>query len=629
MTDSVSSQPYELSDYLSVLRRKWAMILAWTVIGVLAAAAYLVVGPKAYTATASVYVTTNAANSQGLLGSKTTTVVNMDNEAQIVMSTSVSNHAVRRLDSKLSPIELLRRVTVTVPANTQVLQISCSSPSAKGSAACAEAFANSYLDVRQTTAELKVRSEIQADQAREQALENQLQTVEGNLARLSSGSAGWVAARSKLANISSRLAPLRAAIASFGASNNYQAGYIITRAIKPKAPSSPRKLLFGPSGLMAGLLIGLGLAFVTDRRDDRLHGPADLERFLSLPVLISFGRRPAEFRHAIASPRTPYGRAFTELSRVIGTELGDGDHTILVVGQADSSVIGANLAGALARTQSDVLLVLASSQAGHAPMLARAGADAAPGLAAVVAGDATVSEVTRPFPGIRGLRVITAGGSVGAIDDLPSDESTRMAAQFHVGTRYVVIATEAADGLIGLAEFAGTAIIVAETGTTSRREVADWLRWLGQMHTTVLGAMVLPPSRRSRKADKRAAKRAYQYRVQPGGPHLGGAQREGQRRGPLPYEPGRREPRSHDRAESPAQPQAPESASQQAFSAGSVLEEFRRRQAREQQERDTSEPAARAAGQTWPMPRVLLPDAGAEPGSESSSGYTDAAKDEG
>src|SRR6266704_6366520 len=130
MIDAARAESYEFSDYISVLRRRWRKILAWTVLGMLAAAAYLVAGPKTYTATAKVYVTTNAANSQGLLGSKTTTVVNMDNEAQIVMSTSVSNHAVRRLDSKLSPTELLRRVTVTVPANTQVLQISCSSPSA-------------------------------------------------------------------------------------------------------------------------------------------------------------------------------------------------------------------------------------------------------------------------------------------------------------------------------------------------------------------------------------------------------------------------------------------------------------------------------------------------------------------
>jgi capsular polysaccharide biosynthesis protein len=643
MQETASTESYEFSDYIAVLRRRSRTILAWIILAALATGAYLAVGPKTYTATSTVYVTTNAANSQALLGSKTTTVVNMDNEAQVVMTTSVAKLVVKALGSSRTPTELLRQISVAVPANTQILQISCSARSASGSADCAEGFATAYLRQRQATAKSKVGQDIQTDVSREKVLEKQLQTVETQIAALRPNSADWIAAHSSIVNIATRLAPLRAAIASLSAANNYDAGYVMTKAIPPTSPSSPRKLLYGPSGLMAGLLVGLAMAFFKDRRDDRIHSPADIQRYLHIPVLCSLDRRPSDFRLAIARPGTPAGRAFTDLARVIATALGDGDHALLAVGTPDAGLVGANLAAAMARTQSDVLLVMPDPRLRAAPLLCRAVIEGAPGLTAVVSEGTSVTHAARPFPGVAGLQVIATDGTAEIIDDLPSGMSKRLAAELHSGARYVVIATEAPNGsgLVSLAEIAKSAIIVAEIGRSTRAEIASQLSRLAQMRTRVLGAIVLPPSGRISRAERRAYGTGQARETSQVSATREAGRREAGRREAGPREAGPREAglqdavlrdarlRNNARRDDPLRNDARADAAQQSTRSSvpessvqpsSFLEEFTRT-ARSQAEPGPARPAPRTPGQTWPMPRVALPDASDERTTPPSSGH--------
>ncbi|MGI9005077.1 MAG: Wzz/FepE/Etk N-terminal domain-containing protein, partial [Streptosporangiaceae bacterium] len=524
MTNAPSAGSYDFADYLGVLRRRWRTILGLTLAGLLAAAAYVVVAPKTYTATALVYVTANAANSEELLGIKTPTVVNMDNEAQVVTSTTVARTAAALLKTRQRPIDLVRQVTVAVPANTQILQVSCSASSPSGASNCAEAFAQGYLTTRQNTALSKINQNISSDSLRLKKLESQLQAVETALNGLHTTSPGYIALHSRLVNIGTRIAPLRTAIAALGTSNDYSPGFVLTKAVPPSSPSSPRKLLYGPSGLMAGLLIGLGLAFFADRRDDRLHGPADVERFTGLPVLATLGHRPPDFGSALTALGSAQGRTFSEVSRVIANALGDGDQTLLISGSPDAGQVALNLAAALARTQSEVLLVLADGLSQSAPVLALSGLDAKRGLGAVAAGAATLADVARPFPGYPKLRVIAAEGGLDLFEELPAETVTRLARDFHATARYVVIAAEAAggSGLIALAEFAKSAVIVADIGKGHRADIMLALRRLAQMRSRVLGAIVLPPPGRLSKAERQAyeAEQARQpqaaaYRAEP------------------------------------------------------------------------------------------------------------------
>ena len=62
---SSSGQPSlsETVDYTGVLRRRWPIVVAGAVVGLVAALAYVIVAPKSYQATAAVYSRPMAADS--------------------------------------------------------------------------------------------------------------------------------------------------------------------------------------------------------------------------------------------------------------------------------------------------------------------------------------------------------------------------------------------------------------------------------------------------------------------------------------------------------------------------------------------------------------------------------------
>ena len=152
---NMSQQPdsFEPGDYLAVLRRRWWIVLVMALAGLLVAGAYVKTAPKVYTATASVQVSANAANSTQVSGGRTGGgAVDMDSQAQVVQSASVAALAVKSLRTDLTAAQLSKKISVTVPANSEVLQIGCSLPSADAAAACAEAFAKAYLSSQTTAA---------------------------------------------------------------------------------------------------------------------------------------------------------------------------------------------------------------------------------------------------------------------------------------------------------------------------------------------------------------------------------------------------------------------------------------------------------------------------------------------
>ena len=55
--------------------------------------------------------------------------------------------------------------------------------------------------------------------------------------------------------------------------------------MSPQKPSSPRLLLNLAIALVAGLLLGAGLAFALEQIDEAIADPGEIERRLGLPLL--------------------------------------------------------------------------------------------------------------------------------------------------------------------------------------------------------------------------------------------------------------------------------------------------------------------------------------------------------
>lgn len=506
MASSPVPDSFELADYFGVLRRRWWVVILAVCLGAAAAGGYVAVKHKVYSATASVYVTANAANANQVEGGRTSSVaVNMDNEAQVVQSMAVAVPAARALHAVMPAAKLVKRVSVTVPANTTVLQISCSAGSPSHAAACAQAFANAYLSARETAAKNKTNFEVAQLQGREKTLQSQSLRLIRQIRRLRVNSPLKPGLRTELKNTDAALKAVRGDIAALGTSVNYNPGYILTAASPPTAPVDPRPLLDLPSGVVAGLLLGLVGAFLIDRRDRRLHSAGDMERFLGLPVLLSLPRKKLSLPSVLVGPRSAEGRAFTELAEAVGAGLGDGHHVVMVAASSpgnSGSAVAANLAAALARIRSNVLLVCADVSEAIIPGLL--GVHDGRGLAELVTHTATIDQVARRVPEAARMRVITPGINTAALaSGFDYDTSRRVVGQLRNDARYVVIEGQAAGegaDTFTLAEFADAAVVVTELGTTKKDEAAECIGRLDRMRTTILGAAVMPAIRIPRGA---------------------------------------------------------------------------------------------------------------------------------
>ncbi len=506
MTSVQRPDSFESAHYVGWLRRRWWIVLALAIVGLVGAFGYVMVAPKTYTATAAVNVTPVPTDQSGpTSGSKGagSTQVNLDTEAQIVTSSTVATIAGHALHSPLTPYKLSQEISVTVPPNSSILDINCSASTAIGAAACANAFAHAYLANRSGTAVRTINSELHGLSTKISSDQKQAATLSAKIHALPKGSSQLLSTQSARNAYVSQVRSLTNTESTLtGELSQTQGGSIITSAQPPGKPSSPQKALVLPSGLLVGLLIGLLAAFLVDRRDKRLHSAKDVERQFNVPVLLDLPEAAFGREVSVVSPRSRTGHAFTELAHTTSAALGEGNHVVVVAGTASSatrSIIAANLAATLARTHAEVVLVCAALNGTMVPALLGVGDDGE-GLSELVAGNATIRDVVRKPVAIPGLWVITPGADTSlAVYHLQHDVAREVTSWLRRDARYVIIevqATEEGADTFALAEFADAAIITLETDRTERDDVADCIRRLRQLQTPVLGSVVSAPMAR-------------------------------------------------------------------------------------------------------------------------------------
>jgi capsular polysaccharide biosynthesis protein/Mrp family chromosome partitioning ATPase len=501
---------FELRDYTGVLRRRWKSVATFAVLGVALAAAYVVLGPKTYTATVEVQV--NALpNNANAVGGRTGGPVNMDNEALAVQSAAVATIVQTDLQSSLSLAAISKNISVAVPPNTTFLRISCAAPSAAGAKKCANVVGRAYLSNRRLSIMAVLNTGIKAQRKQATKLGGTIVTLKATLFTtrhkkgvVVSGSRSIEQDTLRLAETQSELAAINSNInsvaplaASMATPNNTVVGAIVTPATLPTAPSSPRKLLYLPSGLILGLVVGIGMAFLAERRDKRVHSVRDVEHYSGQPTLIRITDRRARQPSTAESPRTATGRAYTELAQVVDAALGEGAHVLAVAATSpgtSASVVAANLAAALARTTDETVLVCGDMQGSRAPELL--GAVRGPGLAEILIGAATASGVLAAAGDQPRLRIIPPGLDVARAAGVIQQSAMRDVISDLLATvRYVIIEVQSVgenSDTFALAHFAEAAIITVEVERSRPDDIADCARRLDRLGARVLGTAIVP-----------------------------------------------------------------------------------------------------------------------------------------
>lgn len=488
---------YDLNDYLAMARRHWWLVALALLLGTAAGADYNRRLPREFVSTASVLVHPSGQDSN-VAGGRTRAEINLDTEAQLVRSTAV----VKRVAEQLKHHDheaLSTHVSVEVPPNTSVLQIKFTAGTPVAAQAGAHAFAESYLSNREDNAKAAIAGQTQALRAKLDELTGELSRVNAELAGAPPTSAAFVNLDSQRETALGQIGQLTNKLNQL-ATETVSGGVIIDDARLPNRPIKPDTPVNLAAGAVLGLLLGIAAGAVRQRLDRRVRTATEVSGRCGIPVLGEITDRTVPSEDVYA-PFSPGGRAFNRLRNEVVAALRPGEQVLVVTGASRgpaASHVAANLAAALARTGTNVVLVGAhtpESMMQAAPLARLLGVAPMPGLSDVLAGSAKLSEATQRAARNPTLRVITAGGTGSAAGLWQSQILREMIATLRGNADYLVIeapSTSTGADAQSLASLADAAILAVELGKTKRPEILDAAEQLRRVGKQVLGAVLMP-----------------------------------------------------------------------------------------------------------------------------------------
>lgn len=283
---------------------------------------------------------------------------------------------------------------------------------------------------------------------------------------------------------------------SGGVGNNKVA--IVDRARVPVAPISPRVIINVLVGLLAGLVIGFGGAFLIEFVDDTIKMPDDVRNKLRMTLLgvIPKGDDEVSFMDEIADPKSDLIEAAHSLRTSLQFATGHGmPRTLLVTssrpGEGKSSVTLA-LATSLARLGKNVLILDADMRKPTFYVGDASRKDTA-GLSNVLSGEMSLSAVTHRSETAH-LSVVTAGPTVPNPAALLSDGGfASLLSEAAVGFDHVII-----DGppVMGLADaplmgsVAEGTVMVVEASSAHRSAIEASVARLRAANARLMGVVL-------------------------------------------------------------------------------------------------------------------------------------------
>lgn len=501
--DSPASGTVELREYLLVLRRRKWTILLTAVLGVALGYAFAASRTPVYVSSAAVLVEPVAVDiSRSQV--RPDQLVNLFTEREVLRSAGLAQEVAGELGGRLNAPDLLDALSVSVVENTEVLQVEVALDDPAVARAAAQVFAEAYLAQRGAVAEQAIERRStgllrQIDQA-------QRELTEANrvVARNDRGSAAWAAAQSRRDLLTSRIEQLQIELAAVQALSS-NPGELIAPA-SPATSSGSGSPIDVAIGLFAGLLVGIPLAFVRDRLDDRVRDRDDLEDEFRLPVLGSLPRRLRRRRRnadRVLLLEEPSGLAAESYRRLRTSFLASarpvGRSFVLTstAPREGKSETAANLAVALARSGVRTLLVSGDIRLPRIDRLF--GMPQTAGVTDVLRGETEAAKVVQHVPDVEHLHVLTSGRQATTPGELLQQPALQRLLEWATGT-YDIVLVDAPTGLAvadaaTYASIVDGVVLVVHAESTRRRRLEQLLHELHNAKATVLGAVIVDARR--------------------------------------------------------------------------------------------------------------------------------------
>ncbi|MEU8124272.1 hypothetical protein AB0C21_36640 [Spirillospora sp. NPDC049024] len=508
----------------SLVRRYLGALIVLALLGTGAGVALEILVPPPFKATATVLVSPLEGNPYSPEG-RGDDLVNLQTEAQLVATDSVAKIVEKKLGR-----EAEGDIGVSVPPNTQVLNLTYTASSSGNARAGAQAFADAYLEYRTQRAQAVVNNQLAKLKAQSARVERLLQRANNELAA-SSGS--------RRATLQQRVTAYTNQLGVIDEQSNDIAstpidpGQVITPADAPSGPGIMRPAMYGAVGLALGLVAGFVIMLLRERLNQRLRNAETIEglgvRTLST---IPSGGPAGDTLALVSAPKSPVGEAYRRLRAAVVATAPQTPVALLVSNATpggSARLASANLAVSLAFAGAKTIMIDATTE------------------------DADVSTLFGARPGGKGLSDTLLSGTDPAtllihtdsqLRLLPRGPRAREAAHRFSGPRMretVKVLRRRSEYLIvnaaslhdadaqALCTFVDAVVLVINQGVTTREELRQAYVEAERAGVTVLGALLEPPEPRGGRGSRQAP--ARQSRPPQGGEGRGAETRHPETRG--------------------------------------------------------------------------------------------------
>jgi capsular exopolysaccharide synthesis family protein len=429
----------ELKDYIRVIRKRWQIIVAVTLVVLAGAAAATALSPKVYEATTRLFVSTSgSSDSSALLSGSNFTQERVISYADVITTPNVLDPVIKTLGLNTTAASLGAQITATVPLNTVLIEVAVQNTNPRVAAQVADAVGKQFT---KTVADLESVNKGQSS-------------------------------------------PVKVTV--------------VSSPTVPTSPISPKPTRNLALGVVLGLLLGLGLGLLRDLLDTTIKNEKDCAEVTNTTVIGSIAFDPDAPKNPLivqADPHSPRAEAF----RTLRTNLQFVDaanhprsivFTSSVPGEGKTTTT-ANLAITMAAGGARVCIVEGDLR--RPRLLEYMGMDGTLGLTNLLIGQAELSDVLQQFAET-GVYVLGAGsvppnpsellGSAAMISTLRELES-----RFDIviiDTPPLLPVTDAAV----LSTIAGGTVVVVGAGRVDRDHLARSLQSLEAVKGRAMGLVL-------------------------------------------------------------------------------------------------------------------------------------------